>query len=66
MPKTGGFAIFAHCQTTIIADFRGLFPEDFAYDGNRAVLFRDGAALPTDRLALLVAAALTYRLKRRR
>ena len=64
VPKTGGFGIFAHCQTTIISDFRDLFPDDFKFDGNRGVLFGDGDALALDRLSLLVARGLTYRLKR--
>lgn len=61
-PRAGGFALFAHCQTTIIADFRSLFPDDFTYDGNRAVLFDDPHALPLDQLRRLIASALTYHL----
>lgn len=37
-----------------------LFPDDFSYEGNRAVMFPDGAPPPLDRLRLLVTAALTY------
>lgn len=61
-PKTGGFAIYVHCQTTVISDFRALFPDDFAYDGNRAVLFRDRGDIDDDKLRLLILAALTYHL----
>jgi len=62
VPKSGGYAIFAHCQTTIIADFRALFGPDFTYDGNRAVVF-DGATTPDpDKLRILIASALTYHL----
>ena len=39
LPKEGGFAIYAHCQTTIIADFQSMFPDDFTYGGNRAIHF---------------------------
>ncbi|MEM1163375.1 MAG: DUF1801 domain-containing protein [Pseudomonadota bacterium] len=63
VPKTGGFAIYAHCQTTIISEFRDVFPADFAYDGNRAVLFRDGERPDTARLEMLVRRGLTYHLK---
>ncbi len=65
LPKQGGFAIYTHCQTTILSDFRSLFPDDFAYEGNRAVRFKDGEALPLDKLRLLIHRALTYHLKRR-
>ena len=61
LPKSGGFALYAHCQTTIISDFRTLFPSDFTFEGNRAVLFEDGAA-PDDKLRLMIKSALTYHL----
>jgi len=64
LPKSGGFAVYAHCQTTIIGDFRHLFPSDFDFDGNRAVRFRDGDKVPTEKLRPLVTRALTYHLKR--
>ncbi len=60
VPRTGGYAIFAHCQTSLISDFRSLFPTDFRYDGNRAVLFQDIEAPDTDKLRLLISSALTY------
>ena len=63
LPKQGGFALYAHCQTTIIPDFRNLFPDEFDYEGNRAVHFKDAASLSLDPLRLLVRSALTYHLK---
>ncbi|MBU2936583.1 MULTISPECIES: DUF1801 domain-containing protein [Pacificibacter] len=63
LPKTGGFAMLCHCQTTVISDFRALFGDDFIYDGNRAVVFSAGETLPTDKIALLISAALRYHLK---
>lgn len=63
LPKQGGFALYAHCQTTLIPDFRSLFPDEFDYEGNRAVHFKEGAALPLEPLRLLVRSALTYHLK---
>lgn len=65
LPKQGGFALYTHCQTTTLSDFRSIFPDDFAYDGNRAVHFKDGTALPLEKLRLLIRSALTYHLKRR-
>ncbi|MBE1283778.1 MAG: DUF1801 domain-containing protein [Rhodobacteraceae bacterium] len=64
LPKQGGFALYVHCQTTLIADFQALFPKDFTYEGNRAVHFRVGQALPKDRIGLLIRAALTYHRKK--
>ncbi|MEM9011207.1 MAG: DUF1801 domain-containing protein [Pseudomonadota bacterium] len=64
--KQGGFALYAHCQTTIISDFRALFPDDFHFEGNRAVRFHAAAPLPQEKLRLLIASALTYHLNKRR
>ena len=64
-PKQGGFALFTHCQTTILSDFRTVFPDDLDYEGNRAVRFRDSEMPPTDKMALLIRSALTYHCRRR-
>lgn len=63
IPKTGGDAVFCHCQTTVISDFKALFGGAFVYDGHRAVLFSTVGDLPIDKAALLVSAALRYHLK---
>ncbi len=60
LPKSGGYAIYAHCQTTIISDFRSLFPGDFRYEGNRGVLFATGDTPDREKLCLLIRSALTY------
>ncbi len=62
LPKTGGFAIYAHCQTSIISEFQDLFPDDFVFEGNRAIHFTSGTGLPLDKLSMLVRRALTYHL----
>lgn len=64
MPKEGGVALYAHCQTTIISDFRAVFPDDFTYEGNRAVTFDDGEDLQPEMLKLLIKSALTYHLRK--
>lgn len=61
-PKTGGYALYVHCQTTLIADFRALFPDALVYEGNRAVLFDVDGELPVASLSLLIRRALTYHL----
>ncbi len=63
VPKAGGFALYVHCQSRLIPDFRALFPDDFRYDGTRAVIFHDGDTPDNHKLALLIRAALTYHLK---
>ncbi len=59
-PKEGGYAIFAHCRTSIISDLRNQLGDTFRYDGNRAILFDSAAQPPLDALRHLVVHALTY------
>ncbi len=59
-PKAGGFAVFVHCQTSIVSDFRALFPHDFQYEGNRAIHFASRDDLASEKLELFVTSALTY------
>jgi hypothetical protein len=63
LPKTGGFAIYVHCQTSLIADFQTHFPREFSYEGNRAILFSDMESIKPDLLRLFIHNALTYHLK---
>lgn len=65
VPKDGGFAIYVHCQTTLIDDFRREFPDDFVFEGNRAVRFLEGSTLNLGKLEELVRRALIYHLRRR-
>lgn len=59
-PKTGGIAIYTHCQTSVISDFRTLCPDNLVFDGNRAVIFEREADIPHGPIALLIRRALTY------
>ncbi len=54
-------ALLAHCQSSVIPDFRAMFPADFRFDGDRAILFRPGEDLQPNRLRLCIEHALRYR-----
>ena len=58
-PQT--YAMYFHCQTDLIHRFRTLFPKTFAFEGNRAIVFREGDEVPVRELEICIAAALTYR-----
>jgi len=62
VPKSGEFALFVHCQTSLIADYLALFPNKDIIDGNRAVLFGDAAQIDPLRHGWLIRRALTYHL----
>jgi hypothetical protein len=56
------YAMYFHCQTNLVATFRELFPDSFRFEGNRAIVFHENDAVPTEQLSLCIAAALTYHL----
>ena len=58
-------AMYFNCQTDLVDTFRRLFPNDFEFEGRRAIVFDTGTPLPTDALAFCIAAALTYHRRRR-
>ena len=57
--EQGKVALFVHCQTSLIATFRQLYP-DLAYDGTRAIVFDANAPLPLAPLRHCIRLALTY------
>jgi len=59
------YAMLFNCHTTLIETFRTLFPDDFSFEGNRAILFDKAGTVPIDALSFCIAAALTYHLPRR-
>lgn len=60
--KSGDLAIFTHCQSTVMGDFRNLAPPDMQFDGNRALHLPANRPIPLAELTPLIRAALTYRL----
>ena len=59
------YAMYFQCQTTLVDTFRTLFPHDFGFEGNRALVFALQDKPPRDTLQLCIAAALTYHLNKR-
>ncbi len=62
VPKSGGYAVFTHCQSRVIPEFRSLFGDEFTYDGNRAVTFGPEDTVDLEKLRWLIRGALAYRL----
>ena len=60
------YAVYFNCQTNLIETFRTLFPDEFKFEGNRAIVFEETDALPRDSLSFCIAAALTYHRDKRR
>jgi hypothetical protein len=54
------YAMFVHCQTTLMDTFRQHYSDQLKFDGNRAVLFDTDRDLPHEPLRHCIALALTY------
>ncbi len=64
-PKTPEqLALYFNCNTGLVDTFRSLFPEDFQFEGNRAILLKMSEPLLKKELQFCIAAALTYHLKK--
>ncbi len=59
------YAMYFNCQTNLVETFRTLFPNDFKFEGNRALVFGLEDKIPEDSLAVCVVASLSYHLKKR-
>ncbi len=64
--KPDHYAMYFNCQTNLVETFRSLFPHDFEFQGNRALLFAIDKPFPKDALLLCIEAALTYHQTKRR
>jgi len=60
----GQFALYVHCQTSLIETFRVLFPDTFTFSGNRALLFNVSDSLPEKELRHCIEMALTYHINK--
>ena len=60
------YAVYFHCQTTLVDSFRGLFPQTFKFEGNRCIVFDESDRVPTAELKICIGMALTYHLERGR
>lgn len=58
--STDRYAAFFHCQTTLVATFREVYPKAFVFEGNRALIFTIARELPDAALKHCIALALTY------
>ena len=64
--RDGTYAMYFHCQTTLVDTFRERFPDRFEYGGNRSILFRASQPVPVDALRECIVLALTYRRDKRK
>ncbi|PKA03338.1 DUF1801 domain-containing protein [Leptospira ellisii] len=54
------YAIFFHCQTDLISNFRELFSGKLEFEGNRCILLKADRPVPEKELKVCISMALTY------
>lgn len=61
----GDLALYVHCQTGLIEEFRRHYADKFRFSGNRALLIDGSGPIPSGELAHCIALALTYHARKK-
>lgn len=61
----GAFALYVHCQSGLVRQFKELYDTELRFDGKRAILFDLDTSLPEEPLRHCVALALTHHLRKK-
>ena len=64
--QEGKYAIFFHCQTTLVDTFKEMYRGQFEFGGNRSIIFNLEDKVPMEELSHCVSMALTYHLSRKK
>jgi hypothetical protein len=57
------YAIYFHCQTSLVENFRFMFGDLLEYEGNRALIFNVKKPIPKKIVSQCIKIALTYHLQ---
>jgi hypothetical protein len=63
--RPDGYAMYFHCQTTLVGTFKAMFRDDFTFVGNRSIVFEARERVPVAKLRRCIALALTYHLTKK-
>jgi len=64
--QEGQYAMYFHCQTTLVDTFKEIYANEFRFEGNRSIIFNVGDQVPVQALSHCIAMALTYHLDKKR
>jgi len=59
------YAMYFHCQTTLVDTFREMYPNEFKFEGNRSIIFSENEKVPLNKLRHCISLALTYHLNKK-
>lgn len=62
--QPGQYAMYFHCQTTLVDTFKEMFRDDFKFEGNRSIVFKKADRVPVTALRHCISLALTYHLNK--
>lgn len=54
------YAMYFHCQTDLVSDFKKMFGDNLVYEGQRAIIFSVKKSLPKKVIRQCIEMALTY------
>lgn len=63
--QEGKYAMYFHCQTTLVDTFKEMYRGRFEFGGNRSIIFSEKDKVPVEELSHCVSMALTYHLNKR-
>ena len=61
----GELALMFICRTNLVEEFRALYPDTLEFEGNRAIVLKDGQQPDLEALSHCISLALTYKLRKR-
>jgi Domain of unknown function (DU1801) len=66
LKSADGYAVYFHCQSGLVGQFRELYPDTFSYEGQRAIVFEAGDRVPARELRHCLALALTHHARKKK
>ena len=66
LKNADGCAVYFHCQSGLVGQFRELYPDKLTFQGERAILLEGGARVPERELRHCIALALTHHLRKKK
>lgn len=64
-PHAGKYAMYFHCQTTLVDMFKEMYRGKFKFSGNRGIIFNTADDVPVTELRHCISMALTYHLNKK-
>lgn len=63
--QKGKYAMYFHCQTTLVNTFKEMYSDVFKFGGNRSITFSENDNVPVEALSQCISMALTYHLNKK-